>query len=221
MTTILRSINHFKQFSFLQVFTIYTRYLIGGAFVVAAFGMGKFDNQELLISSPGTPIENLEPLQQFFRVISTSGLYWNFIGWAQLIAGLLLMTQRFAKLGAAIFFGLILNIFVITLSFDFRGTPIITGLMLLASLFLLLWDFDSFQFAFRKPKPEHLASPELKIHDRAYWSWIGLIMSVSIAAFYFTGLNLLYQLGGCFIIGLLSFFVFFSPLNKSLRQVRV
>jgi hypothetical protein len=37
----LAFIDHWKQKSFLQIFTIYLRYLIGGAFVIAAFGMGK------------------------------------------------------------------------------------------------------------------------------------------------------------------------------------
>src|SRR5687768_16003189 len=109
MDKFISLINYFRQFTFLQIFTIYLRYLIGGAFVIAAFGMGKFNNQELLISSPGVSIEKLEPIQQFFRVMATSGLYWKFIGWSQVIAGALLMTQRFSKIGAAIFFGLILN----------------------------------------------------------------------------------------------------------------
>ena len=102
MTTLIGFIEKCKQLSFLQVFTVYLRYLIGGAFVIAAFGMGKFSSQELLISNPGASIETLEPLQQFFRVMATSGLYWQFIGLSQVIAGGLLMTQRFSKLGAVI-----------------------------------------------------------------------------------------------------------------------
>src|ERR1043165_269514 len=98
MDRLITIVNYFRQFKTLQIFTIYLRYLIGGAFVIAAFGMGKFNNQELLISSPGVSIEKLEPIQQFFRVMATSGLYWKFIGWSQVIAGVLLMTQRFAKL---------------------------------------------------------------------------------------------------------------------------
>jgi hypothetical protein len=75
MDSFIGFIEKCKQKSFLQIFTIYLRYLIGGAFVIAAFGMGKFNGQQLLISSPGAGIETLDPLQQFFRVMSTSGLY--------------------------------------------------------------------------------------------------------------------------------------------------
>jgi len=35
-----------------------------------------------------------------------------------------------------------LNVFFITISYDFRGTPVVTGLMLLATVYLLIWDYD-------------------------------------------------------------------------------
>ncbi len=41
-----------------------------------------------------------------------------------------------------LYFPVIVNIFLITLSMGFRGTPVITGLMLLGSIFLLCWDYD-------------------------------------------------------------------------------
>ena len=181
---------YFRQFKVLQIFTIYLRYLIGGAFVIAAFGMGKFNNHEMLISSPGVSIDKLEPIQQFFRVMATSGLYWNFIGWSQVLAGFLLMTQRFAKIGAAIFFGLILNIFIITLSFHFRGTPVVTGLMLLATTYLILWDFDSFQFMFRKPKTEYVHESSPGIIDKPYWAIVGVLMFFLIIGCYALGFNI-------------------------------
>ncbi len=208
MDKIISIIAYFRQFGFLQIFTIYLRYLIGGGFVVAAFGMGKFDNQELLISSPGTPIEQLEPIQQFFRVMTTSGLYWNFIGWFQVVAGGLLITQRFARLGAALFFGMILNIFIITLSFHFRGTPIVTGLMLLAATWLIIWDLDSFQFMLRKPTSSRAPSQTLAIADRPYWSIVGTLIFVLISVCVVLKFPTVYQLGGSFIVGLVGLVCF-------------
>lgn len=55
-----------KQKTFLQVFTIYLRYLIGGAFIIAAFGMGKISGTSNLIDSMSQPIQDLQPIQQFF-----------------------------------------------------------------------------------------------------------------------------------------------------------
>lgn len=222
MDKIISIITWIRQFGFLQIFTIYVRYLIGGAFVIAAFGMGKFNNQELMISSPGMPIEKLEPIQQFFRVMATSGLYWNFIGWFQIIAGVLLMTQRFAKVGAALFFGMILNIFIITVSYNFKGTPVITGLMLLAATWLIVWYFDSFQFMFRKPASSRMESQHLQIADRLYWSVVGVLMFVLIILCVVFQYHVMYQLGGCFLVGFVSFLLFFTAFRKKeARQLSV
>ncbi|MDA1268773.1 MAG: hypothetical protein O2829_06735 [Bacteroidetes bacterium] len=46
------------------------------------------------------------------------------------------MTERFAKLGAVLNLPIILNVFVITISMEFGGTSLITGLMLAANLML-------------------------------------------------------------------------------------
>lgn len=87
-------LNKLKQQLFLQVFTVYLRYLIGAAFIIAAFGMGKMNGGSNLLQSMNSPINQLQPIQQFFRVMSDSGLYWQFIGWSQIIAGACLMTQN-------------------------------------------------------------------------------------------------------------------------------
>lgn len=62
-----------------------------------------------------------------------------------MIAAILLVIPRTATIGALLYFPIILNIFVITVSMHFIGTPFITGLMLLANLFLLVWDIDKLQ----------------------------------------------------------------------------
>ncbi|RIW13327.1 hypothetical protein D0X99_16245 [Algoriphagus lacus] len=49
------------------------------------------------------------------------------------------MTHHFSKLGAEINFGILLNVFVITISMDFNFTPVITFSMLLANLGLIFW----------------------------------------------------------------------------------
>jgi len=82
-----------------------------------------------------------EPIGFFFEAMYRTGAYWQFLGWAQVIAGLLLLTRATSMLGALLFFPVILNIFVITLSMDFNGTPVVTGGMLLANLYLLCWDW--------------------------------------------------------------------------------
>ena len=87
----------------------------------------------------------------FFEMMYQSGLYWQFLGWAQLLAGLLLLTQRYALLGALVYLSIIANIFVITISYDFAGTSVITGLMLLAGLLLLAWDWNRLRVVINLP----------------------------------------------------------------------
>jgi uncharacterized membrane protein YphA (DoxX/SURF4 family) len=81
------------------------------------------------------------PVGFFFEAMYRTGFYWNFLGLAQLTAALLLLIPRTSTLGAVIYFPIILNIFLITVSMHFQGTWVITGLMLLANLYLLCWDY--------------------------------------------------------------------------------
>lgn len=88
-----------------------------------------------------TSISTSNPIGAFFEAMYQTGGYWQFIGWAQLAGGLLLLVPRTATLGAILFFPIILNIFVITVALEFTGTPVIAGGMLLANAFLICWDW--------------------------------------------------------------------------------
>lgn len=183
MKTFVQFVEDAKANVLLQIFTIYLRYLLGGAFVIAAIVMGKLSNVPMTLANHSIPIGDLQPLQQFFRVMVDSGLYWNFIGWMQIISGVLLMTQRFAKLGAVLFFGMILNIFIITVSYGFIGTPIITGLMLLGATYLLFWDIGSLQYMVLNLSGTNIPKMHSgKMIDSNYWMGLGVIMLISVVA---------------------------------------
>ena len=81
------------------------------------------------------------PVGFFFEALYRTGFYWNFLGLIQLIAGLLLLIPKTSFFGALIYFPIIVNIFIIVVSMHFTGTPYIVGLMLLANLYLLFWDY--------------------------------------------------------------------------------
>ncbi|MFT4737345.1 MAG: putative membrane protein YphA (DoxX/SURF4 family) [Cyclobacteriaceae bacterium] len=123
-----------KSIIWLQLVVVVLRYQIGAAFVFANLIKIK-GNRFTGDSGLDRPIDSA---RHFFETLYASGIYWKFIGFAQLIVGGLLMTKRFSRLGAIFFFPIILNVFVITISYDFNYTPVITGLMLLASVGLLL-----------------------------------------------------------------------------------
>lgn len=124
----------------LAIFVWLTRFLLAFAFIPS--GMKKLLGQRF------TNIGIEHPIGFFFEALYRSGMYWNFIGWGQIFAALLLMTQRFSTLGNIIYFFIISNICFITLSMHFTGTWVITSLMLFASTCLLLWDANKLQYIF-------------------------------------------------------------------------
>lgn len=81
---------------------IHLRYLVGLAFLPS--GMTK------LIGRRFTNISTESPIGYFFEALYQSGFYWNFLGLAQITAGVLLLTQRFALLGTLLFAAILTNV---------------------------------------------------------------------------------------------------------------
>ena len=121
-----------KKNRLLKIFTVFTRILLALAFLPS--GLTK------VLGNRFTVLGIDDPVGFFFEALYRTGFYWRFLGICQLTVALLLVIPRTATLGALAYFPLILNIFVITVSMGFTGTPLITGLMLLASIYLLCWD---------------------------------------------------------------------------------
>jgi hypothetical protein len=164
----------YRQKHWLNYFVIYLRYLIGGAFVFSS--VPKILGERFMTANFENAPVNSVP--HFFETLYQSGLYWEFLGWGQLIAALLLMTQIWATLGAVTFFPIQLNIFIITVSYEFAGTPFITGMMLLANIFLLLWDYNKLQVLVL---PESNKGIELEnqfnyYFNNKFWALLGLML---------------------------------------------
>lgn len=150
---------------------IYTRYLLGGAFVFAS--LIKLKGQRFTTLSGAN--EPINTAFHYFETMYQSGIYWQFIGLGQLVAGVLLMTQRYAKLGALVYFPIITNIFVVTISYEFSGTPIITGGMLLANIVLLLWEWGELKIFFNLPYQQPINS---KITRHKIWEITGVALFI-------------------------------------------
>jgi hypothetical protein len=141
----------------------------------------------------------------FFETMYESGLYWKFIGVSQLIAGFLLMTQKYSKLGAIVNFPIILNIFVITLSYYFAFTYVITGMILLANLILIAWDWDQLKILFNL-KPTYDGNPRLE--NDVVWQITGLVLFLFtfIYRIVLDKYDMLIWTVICLIIGILGYF---------------
>ena len=89
-----------------------------------------------------TVVDLNDPISAFFEAMYQTGAYWRFVGWAQVVAGVCLLVPRLTTLGAVLFLPVLVNIFVITVALRFTGTPAVVGLMVLADVYLLCWDYD-------------------------------------------------------------------------------
>jgi uncharacterized membrane protein YphA (DoxX/SURF4 family) len=182
----LRWQRHARSRALLYRFTLATRVLLAVGFIPT--GMVKVLGWRFTTMSPAYPIG------AFFETLYQSGPYWRFIGLAQVLAGICVLVPAAATLGAVLFFPIMLNIFVITLSYDFHLTPVITGLMLLANLYLLCWDYDRLRpilgaapFATQShaPLPDHrLGSAERAVYLVGSASALCFMLSVRLGLFF-------------------------------------
>lgn len=200
-------IQKLEQKKWATIFVIYLRYLIGGAMVfssIAKIKGNRFTTQDGILAS-------IKSNLHFFETLYQSGIYWKFIGWSQLLAGMLVMTQLYAVLGAVIMFPITINIFVITISYYFAGTPAIAGLMLLANSFLILWSYERFTPLLTTNKSKRIFHLENigKVESDTRWIYLGCLL------FLFTVLYVvcfertpLYWFASCVIFGIAGIILF-------------
>jgi hypothetical protein len=118
----------------LQIFTAFVRVLLAIGFIPPSI--------KKIMGEPFTVLPDSNPVGHYFNALYQTGFYYEFLGWGQLVAALLLLFPRTAHLGALMFFPIIANIAVLTSSVGFAGTNYITALMLVAATYLVAWDYD-------------------------------------------------------------------------------
>ena len=91
---------------------------------------------------------------------------------SQLTAALLLLIPRTTLLGAILYFPIIFNICVLAYATRFEGTRI-TTLMLLASLYLLCWDFARLKYVLPFASSSHVGTT-LKQKMSKKFPWVFL-----------------------------------------------
>lgn len=118
----------------LQLFTVFTRVLLAVGFIPPSIPK--------ILHKPFTVLPDTHPVGHYFNALYQTGFYYEFIGWGQIIAAVLLLFPRTAHIGALMFLPIIANIAVLTSSVGFAGTNYITALMLLAAIYLVGWEYD-------------------------------------------------------------------------------
>ena len=175
-----------KSDKWFQNFAVFCRIALAASFLAAGF-------IKIMGERFATGLPSNNPLGHYFDALYLTGYYYTFIGIAQVIAGILLLIPRTSLLGALMYFPIILNICVLTYATRFDGTRGNT-MMLLASLFLLIWDYDRLKhiLPFKQPKAE---PPIVKrpLGNRLRFLFFG--GSFAVIAFIIIGTFYLHEIG--------------------------
>ena len=142
MGSFLKLIEQIKAKRIFRILYWSAKIMLGIGFVLS--GLRKLPG----IKFTALPIEN--PVGLFFEGMYASGFYWNFIGYYQIIVGLLLIGPWWKRLTPILIAPVTVSIFLVSVSLHMRGTPVITAMMLLGNLYLLLWHSDSYRPLFKR-----------------------------------------------------------------------
>lgn len=154
----------------LQLFTVFTRILLGVGFILPSIPK--------ILHKPFTILPDSNPVGHYFNALYETGFYYEFIGWAQLTAALLLLFPRTAHLGALMFLPIIANVAVLTTSVGFKGTWLVTILMCLAATWLVAWDYDRLKpILFHKRPQRTQALPLHFISIPLFFAAGGIVMA--------------------------------------------
>ena len=91
---------------------------------------------------PFTVLPDSNPVGHYFNALYQTGFYYEFIGWSQIIATVLLLLPRTAHIGSLMFLPIIVNIAVLTCSIGLKGTWLVTIFMSLLAVWLTAWEYD-------------------------------------------------------------------------------
>ena len=127
-----------KENRWYNYFAVFCRITLAIAFIIS--GIVKIKGERF---AEGLLVNN--PMGHYLQALYETEYYYPFIGIGQLIIALLLLIPKTAFLGALMYFPVILNICILTYAVRFEGTRI-TTFMLLANIFLLVWDYDRIKY---------------------------------------------------------------------------
>jgi len=156
------------------------RIFIGFAFVPA--GLKK------VLGEPFTAPENVGVFHEFLHAFLATGAFYPFVGAAQLLSATLLMTQRFATLGAALLLPIVTAIMVFCWSTATHFTAGIVTLIFLGTVGLLLWDVHKWRGVFasdRRDAEIRIVAPAPTV-DLGLWARCGgavLALYLSVCAY--------------------------------------
>lgn len=121
-------------------FTTFTRLALVAGFLPAGYVK--------IIGERFTDLHDKQPMGHYLEALHHTGYYYTFIGYAQILAALLLLIPRTVVLGVLIYLPIILNICILSLAVRFEGSLLTAPLMVVACLYLLCWYYERIKYLF-------------------------------------------------------------------------
>lgn len=167
--------NEARADKWMRRFAIFCRIALAASFIPSGYVK--------IMGERFTGLSSNNPLGHYFDALHLTGYYYTFIGITQIITAILLLIPRTSLLGALMYFPIILNIGVLTYATRFEGTRIVT-LLILASLFLLFWDFDPLKHIFFRQGKEEIPPVRNPMGRKLrFWFFGGSLVAVLFVIF--------------------------------------
>ncbi len=158
----------------MRIFTVCCRVALALGFLPSGFVK--------ILGERFTALSVNHPMGHYLEALHLTGYYYTFIGLAQVTAAILLLIPRTATLGALIYFPIILNICILSLSVCFDGSMLTSPLMVLANLYLLCWDYDKLKYIFNRRNTSG-EMPDKKFPILFFAGVLATMVLVAIAGF--------------------------------------
>lgn len=159
-----------RRTRWVNVAVVNVRFLIGFAFVPAAL--------KKILDQPFTDPANHGPFHDFLHALRATGWFYTFVGVMQIVASVLLFTQRFATVGALVALPIISTITMFCWSTGVVPTAVVATLMWLGTVGLVVWDLDKWRAVFAS----HDCAIDVRIEpittriDMRLWTTCGIAM---------------------------------------------
>ena len=142
------------------------RIFLGFAFVPA--GLKK------VLAEPFTDPNLHGPFHDFLHAFHATGWFYQFVGVMQLVTATLLMTQRFASVGALLAMPILTTILAFCWSTKVYPTATVVTLMWLGMLALVMWDWPRWRAAFAAGETTGAREDRVEpLVDRRSWRTCG------------------------------------------------
>lgn len=157
-----------RQLRWLHLCVVNLRILIGFAFLPASL--------KKLLGQPFTDPEKTGVFHEFLHAFHEVGGFYHFVGAVQLLAAVLLMTQRFAAVGAALALPMLGAISALCWSSAGLPTTTVVTLMTIGTVGLLLWDVQRWRAIFASDEEGLRIDilPAAPVIDRRLWQRCGI-----------------------------------------------